>query len=370
MNLLFYCPHLAPYGGIERHLCSLAAAAAGRGHAVTLLTTGNSLGPALRAELARARVALLELPAPRRSAGPARKILWLLLRVARLRGTRWDVIYTNAQGALARIAWRAGRGPRVRRIHHHHTAADAAERARWTPAFLRVLRDAPELVGCSRATCAGLAAGTGRADTRFLPYLTHCPVRPDDIADRPPGPVLHLGFVGRLIPEKGVDALCRLSADPDLSGIAWHVHGDGPRYPREFFKDWPNVAHHGAYEGPETQARALLGLDALVLFSTHNEGMPLSLIEGMSAGLPWIATDRGGTRELAVSPPDAVVVEHPADHRALREGVLELERRIRDGGTSRLAQRRAYDTHFAPEVVTRRWLAYLETGDDAASPAP
>lgn len=370
MKFLFYCPHLAPYGGIERHLCSLAAAAAARGHAVTLLTTGNSLGAELRGELAGAGVALLELPVPRRRAGKTRKLLWLFSRVAFLRSARWDAIYTNGQGALARVVWWAGRGARVRRIHHHHTSADAAERARWTPAYLRLLRDAPEVVGCSRATCSGLAVETGRTDARFLPYLTRCPVAAAAVAERPAGATLRFGFLGRFIPEKGIDALCRLSADPALAGVAWHVHGEGPVYPREFFRAWPNVRHHGAFEGTEAQARALLDLDALVLFSTHNEGMPLSLIEGMSAGLPWIATDRGGTRELAVSPADAVVVPHPASDAILRDGVLALARRIRAGETSRLAQRRAYDAHFAPETVARRWLNYLETGAENPPPAP
>jgi glycosyltransferase involved in cell wall biosynthesis len=365
MNLLFYCPHLAAYGGIERHLCALAAAAAGRGHAVTLLTTGNSLGAELRTGLALAGVVLLELPVPRRHAGKTRKLLWLLSQVALLRATRWDAIYTNGQGALARVVWWAGRGARVRRVHHHHTSADATERARWTPAYLRVVRDAPELVGCSRATCAGLAAETGRMDARFLPYLTRCPVSASAVVERAPGPRLRFGFVGRLIPEKGIDALCRLSADPALADLAWHVHGDGPAFPGGFFQAWPNVRHHGAYEGVEAQARALLDLDALVLFSTHNEGMPLSLIEGMSAGLPWIATDRGGTRELALSPADAVVVPHPASDETLRDGVLSLAGRIRAGETSRLAQRRVYDAHFAPETVARRWLDFLESSADS-----
>jgi glycosyltransferase involved in cell wall biosynthesis len=87
--------------------------------------------------------------------------------------------------------------------------------------------------------------------------------------------------------------------------------------------------------------------------------MPLSLIEAMSAGLPWIATDRGGTRELAASPADNLVVPASATLAECRAGVRELVRRIRSGETSRLAQRDAYDARFAPTRVAARWLEFF-----------
>lgn len=366
MNFLFYAPQMAAYGGMERHICSLAIAAAQRGHRVTLLTTSNSLGEDLRKEIAHPQITLRELPVARGGAGKLRKLLWLAAQIRALRGQSWDVIYTNGQSALARTVWFAAKGRQARCIHHHHTSADAGEQVSWSPAFLRVLRAAPELVGCSQATSAALNAATGRTDAHFLPYLTRCPVDAARVAERPPGPQLHFGFMGRLVAEKGIDAICRFSEDPQLADITWHFHGSSAQYPPEFFQRWPKVIYHGAYRGTEAQARALLSLDAITLFSTHNEGMPLSLIEAMSAGLPWIATDRGGTREIAVSPANAVIVPHPFDDDALKAGLRTLGARIRAGQTSRLVQRRGYDEHFSPEVVSRRWLAYFERG--AAKP--
>ncbi len=99
----------------------------------------------------------------------------------------------------------------------------------------------------------------------------------------------------------------------------------------------------------------------MVLFSTHNEGMPLSLIEGMSAGLPWIATDRGGTRELAVSAADSLVAPAAATLAELGSRVRVLADRILAGTTSRRRQRGHYDREFAPPVVARRWLDYFHS---------
>jgi glycosyltransferase involved in cell wall biosynthesis len=212
------------------------------------------------------------------------------------------------------------------------------------------------LIGCSRATCLALNAATGRGDARFLPYLTACPVAADEVVERAPHRPLRFGFCGRLIPEKGIDALVVLASDPALPGIEWHIHGSGEAYPPERFAGRPGLVYHGAFETGAEHAQNLLALDALVLFSTHNEGMPLSLIEGMAAGLPWIATDRGGTRELAASPADCLVLPAAATFAEIRTGVQDLAARILAGQTSRRRQRAVYDAAFSPAVAAGLWL--------------
>ena len=360
MNLLFYMPAMAAYGGIERHLCGLAAAAAAQGHTLRLLTTGDSLGAELRRELAHPRITFRELAAPRGSIGPLTKVLWLLNELRLCRRETWDVVYTNAQSGLALFLWWVA-GPRTRRVHHHHTAADAPEQLTWSRSYRRVLRTAPLLVGCSEATCDALDRATRRTDAHFLPYLAACPIARDEVTERraDSGPILRFGFCGRLIPEKGIDAILALAAEPTLAHIEWHVHGAGEAYPPARFAGLPRLVYHGAYRSA-AEHRAVLGsLDAVVLFSTHNEGMPLSLIEAMSAGLPWIATDRGGTRELALSSTDNVVAAADATLAELATAVRTLAERIRTRATSRVRQRSFYDAHFAPPVVAARWLSFF-----------
>ncbi|ACB76532.1 glycosyltransferase family 4 protein [Opitutus terrae] len=361
MNVLAYAPQMAAFGGMERHVCDLACVLARREHHVVLLTTSNSLAPRLREKLRENGVALRELARARGEARGWLKGLWLLREALRHDRTPWDLIYTNGQSALARLPWLAAR-PHTRIVHHHHTAADAGEQATWSGGFRRVLQRAPELVGCSRSTQAALAQALGRDDVRYLPYLTCPPVDAGAVRDRTysPNSRLHFGFAGRLVAEKGIDRICELSREPSLADITWHIHGAGPTYPPTFFRPFPNVVYHGPYAGEVQQGQILQALDALVLFSTHNEGMPLSLIEATSAGLPWIATDRGGTRELAVSPENALVVAHPATLPDLRAAVRAMADRIRQGQTSRIAQRLVYDGLFSPPVVSEAWCDFLE----------
>ena len=352
---------MASYGGIERHVCVLAEEAAKRGHTVRLLTTSNSLNATARCRLIDYGVDFREMPTAREAVTNSRKLLWLGKEALQARFSSWDIVYTNGQSSLASVVWRAA-GRRTRIIHHHHTAADAAEQKTWAPGFRKVLQHAPELVACSNATRVNIEAAVGRTGVTFLPYFTACPVSADEVQDTryTPGQPLAVGFVGRLIATKGIDTLCQLSRRPELGGVIWHLYGSSPEYPEAHFNAFPSIRYHGPYRDLERYGEILRELDAIVLYSKHNEGMPLSLIEAMSAGLPWVASDRGGTRELAVSAPNCQLIRDAEDVEAVLADTLQLFDRIRGGQTSRTAQRGVYDAHFSPEVVSRRWFEYLE----------
>ncbi len=359
-NLLIYSPRMGSIGGIETHLVLLATHMARSGWRVRFMTTTNSLNPSLRQMCLDAGVDMRELPLPLKYSWRAARILWLVLVTLRNRLTGpWSVIYTNAQGSLARIVWHAA-GRHTRIIHHHHTSGDASEQATWNRGFRRVLQEAPELVACSRKTGLNVEQAVGRHDIRIMPYLTNPLFEPGEIQDgRPHGTPLHFGYVGRLVSTKGIELICELSHDPRLANIHWHIHGEGECYPASFFERHPQVTYHGRYSGRDAYRTILKNLDATVLFSTHSEGMPLSLIEAMSAGLPWIASDRGGTSELMLAPDNCRLLSPVPSVAEASAAVLDLATAIESGRTSRVAQSRAFQGHFSHAVVARRWQEYF-----------
>jgi glycosyltransferase involved in cell wall biosynthesis len=368
INILFYSPQMVLYGGIERHVCLLAEACAGARHRVTLVTTSNSLNDIDRQKLLKAGVVLYELPVKSGKAPKGVKLLWLTLVSLRLRFTRWNVIYTNGQSGLARIVWLARhRGTRI--VHHHHTSASDDEIKGWHPAFRRVLKDTPELVACSQATRRQLESTLPRSDIQFLPYLTPEILQSAGIDDKSyePDGILNFGFVGRLVSTKGVEEICQLSRQPDLGMIRWHFYGEGGDYRPEYFSKFENVTFHGRYQNLQQYAEILTGLDAMVLLSRHSEGMPLSLIEAMSAGLPWVATDRGGTSELSIAVENCIVITTKATFTEIETRMLEMVHRIRTGKTSRRAQRQVYDRNFSPDVVAGRWLEFFTAGSNSGA---
>jgi glycosyltransferase involved in cell wall biosynthesis len=100
-------------------------------------------------------------------------------------------------------------------------------------------------------------------------------------------------------------------------------------------------------------------LDGLALFTTYPEGQPISLIEAKAAGLPWVATDQGGTRELMWSPSNCRLIDAACDYSEAKRAVADMANAIREGKTSFSTQRRAYDDHLAPSAVAERWIEFL-----------
>jgi glycosyltransferase involved in cell wall biosynthesis len=102
------------------------------------------------------------------------------------------------------------------------------------------------------------------------------------------------------------------------------------------------------------QASALMGAAAVYLLPSLSEGFPRVLLESMASGLPFVATDVGGVREV-VSPAAQADLIAPGDADALAAAAARLlgdadlrERLAADG----LEHVRRYDVaRVAPELV-------------------
>ena len=128
--------------------------------------------------------------------------------------------------------------------------------------------------------------------------------------------------VARLAPQKGLDSLATaardLAAREDLPAWRWVVVGDGPLEDelREATADLPvHVA------GRRDDVPDLMRTADLVVNTSTWEGQPLVVQEALAAGAPVVATDVGGTREVAG--PAAVLVPG-GDARALADAVAAL----------------------------------------------
>lgn len=372
-SALIYSPQFNTIGGVETHLVRLSCFLAKQNWRVTLVTTSGMLENT-RVEELRAQGVEFIAPSGNAALSVPRKALWLASLVAtQLRWRHWDVVYTNAQGSLSwLLAPLKRRG--VRFIHHYHTAGDERDHATWGRLFPQWLRLVDEIVACSTTTAKNLrrvlppACTTGRDHRdkiRVIRYLSEESISSSVSPSPETRDKLRFGFVGRLVRGKGIDMICALSEDPKLAHIEWHVHGCGADYDAAHFERFPNIHYHGRYNGAAELGAILGGLDALALFSQYQEGQPISLIEGMSAGLPWVATDQGGTQELMWSPSNCRLVPAECRYEDALAAVLDLASAIREGKTSRVAQRGAYDDNLAPQIVGERWLEFLAT-----KPAP
>ena len=98
----------------------------------------------------------------------------------------------------------------------------------------------------------------------------------------------------------------------------------------------------------------LLMTHQLAVLSTHYEGMPLALIEGMAAGCAVIGSAVPGVREVIEDEVDGLLVAE-ADVVALADA---LERVLRDpllGARLATAARRAATEKYGRDLMNRRY---------------
>ncbi len=306
MNIAILIGRFPPHdvGGAERQADRLAAALAGRGHCVTVLTR-RWPGRAAREERDGFRI----VRTPVALAGPVRSALDAAATIAALRdlSPRPDVVLafqTYVSGAIAGLAdialglpsvvWVRGENEyRFDRLPHLYAPAKFA----WNQAR-RVL----------------VQSGAHR-ERMLAQFALRNPLLAERIATRvdvlgngvdvPVEPVTggtDWLYVGRLIEHKGVDVL--LHALARAHGTAadrplWVV-GDGPAragleaQSRQMGLDARFVGFASRAELPGYWEKAA----AIVLPSTQGEGLPNALLEAMAAGVPPVATALPGVEEL------------------------------------------------------------------------
>ncbi len=157
-----------------------------------------------------------------------------------------------------------------------------------------------------------------------------------------------IGFIGRLDPIKRVPDLLAAMASLD-SSYQLAIYGEGadrPRIEREIgrLRLKNRVKLHGVIANP---SQALCSIDVLVLPSAA-EGFGLVLIEAMAAGVPVVATDVPGIRDVVTDGRTGLLVpvESPREiARAVRRVCedLKLRDRLVEQGSAEVNRRFSWE---------------------------
>lgn len=151
-------------------------------------------------------------------------------------------------------------------------------------------------------------------------------------------------WTSRLHKEKGADLLPDIAAKVPKGSFV--IAGDGPeRYALETAVRLFGVEKRFSFLGWNQDVPGLLAASDLLLLPSREESFPLSVLEAMAAGLPVVAADVGGVRELVqdgktgilVRKGDvqgfAAAVNRLAGDPALRKSMGESARKIARGFT-------------------------------------
>jgi glycosyltransferase involved in cell wall biosynthesis len=194
-----------------------------------------------------------------------------------------------------------------------------------------------------------LIRGSGVDVVRFRP------------ADVEPGFPLRVVLVARLIREKGIHEavtaarLVRATRDDVEFILAGETDTESPSgVPAATLQAWHDEGVV-TWLGKVDDVPALLASCHVALLPTYREGLPKSLLEAAACGLPLVATDVTGCREIVLPEINGVLVP-PRDPAAIADAVLALaadpERRRRFGRASR----RLAEEQFAEEMVVQRTM--------------
>jgi glycosyltransferase involved in cell wall biosynthesis len=307
---------------------------------------------------------------------------------ARLRGARCDVLLQDELNhpSLFWVNHRL-RGvssyPTITVVHHLRCSE---RRPAWQNAAYRLverayLRSVDGFVFNSQTTRAAVEGlvGAGRAQRAAQPFVVAYPAgdrfQPaPSLAQiegrvRQPGP-RQLLFIGNVIPRKGLHTL--LDALAQLRRADWHLHVAGSLDVDRGYRGAiqaqiarlllaTQVTLHGNLD--DARLRALLeGSHALVVPSTY-EGFGIVYLEGMSFGLPAVATTAGAAGEIITPGEDGYLVP-PDDPAPLAHAVRRLLDDPAHLLSLSLAARRRYDRHPTWAASMARVRTFIQSQAD------
>ncbi len=264
---------------------------------------------------------------------------WKIFRL--MRTLRPTIVHTHTAkaGMLGRLAAKLAGVPVIVHTFHGHVFHSYFSRSK-TQAFLRIERMlatmSDAIITLSPAQRAEiLGYGIGRPEKVYaiglglpLDPFVQCTVRRGQLRQElgvsQDAPLI--GIVARLVPVKGhkcfLDAArYTLEAHP---GARFLIIGDGELRPDlERYAVDTGVEKHVHFLGfrrdlPEIYA----DLDVVVL-SSLNEGLPVTLIEAMAAATPVVAAQVGGVGDLIAHEKTGFLVP-PKDCRALADGICRI----------------------------------------------
>lgn len=343
---LLFVVTLAEVGGAQSYVCNLLPAARRR-FDVTVAAYGE--GP-LKDTAAALGIPFVGLEQLRRPLS-ARDLLGLVELIRLFRRLRPDIVHLNSSkaGVVGRLAAFAARVPAcVFTVHGWAFKASSGPSSRlylWADRAVRRLADSIVCVSETelRAGLAARVCTVGQATVIPNAVDVGPPPPPRPGSRRP----VELVSVGRLATPKDFSTLITALGLLPRGEARLVVLGDGPLRPaleREI--DECGLREHVDLVGEVRDVTPHLRSADVFVLASRSEGMPMSVLEAMAAGLPVVASDVGGVHEVVDDGTTGFLVP-PGDAPVLAE---RLGRLVRDGAlraAAGAAARRRVEEGFA-----------------------
>jgi glycosyltransferase involved in cell wall biosynthesis len=348
-------------GGPETHIPLLCAVLKQAGAEVTIACASTNWSPEALENLRASGVQIVVSPF---GFGPLQALgkLWAFAAWPFQLRRDYDVLYCLGEGRMHFWASRFLRGKGFRIYHEIVTSPQPGSVA------AKVAARMDAIVANSQTVAQGMLRLAPGIPVRAIPFLTSdAPV--DAPEPRPPraGEILRIAFLGRLAPHKRpdrlIEAMLSWTQRQPLAPVRLDLYGGD--YDGEGAKLRARIAELGLGESVALRGvYSTAGLDRifaqtdLVVLPSQYEGLPLVLVEAMQRGVPVVATSAGGTAELGVDNPDAIITAG-TDWDAFEAGVVTMAERIRAGQMDHARLHAWTETRYGFKPVATAWREAL-----------
>jgi len=223
----------------------------------------------------------------------------------------------------------------------------------------------PQKILVNSRAAAKIISNSGRSASKILYLPNVVDTKRFSPQGSPTSIPFQLVMVGRMNPPKRFDMFLRMLSHLNERGkpVLGHLIGDGFDRPHlegmaQSLGLGPNhVCFHGALSDVERLYRRT----HVCLHLSDWEGMPNTILEAMSCGLPVVATNVGGIPEL-IQPQTGLLVE-PDDESGLQDSVLRLiedeKLRFQLGQAGRKYVEQNHDLYKFPQLLENFYQAIL-----------
>lgn len=328
MSILQICTNFRP-GGIQRHVLDLAQFLRENGHSVIL--SGDQGGWSPNSD--DPDFFELELGQIADSGGSLFHRISEMLPVARklrslLKNRQIEIIHAHETAPLiiARIA-SVGLGIPVVFTYHGSDPGRAPSVARtarrcadWSISPSRISLDSLISLGLPAENTRVMGLGV-----HPLPEIPERKVQEFRQAMLGPNGKILISSLSRLAHQKGIDMMIEVARKirDQRDDIVIAVGGHGPY--EDLVDRWAEVAQVSdtiKFMGPVSDVATVLAASDMYLLTSRWEALPISIVEAFRSGLPVVATDCGGVKEL-VNPSVGGVVP-VGDTNAIAEMIIDL----------------------------------------------
>ncbi len=361
LHIAFLITRTDEIGGAQMHVFELARCLFTHGVRVTVL--GGGMGT-FAEMLRRAGIPYQNVPRLVRPIRPGTdwRCFWELRAVLKRLRPNLLTVHSSKAGWLGRLAARSLRLPVIFTVHGWA----------FTEGVPPIRRTLYALAERMAAPCADRIITVSEYDrqlalrhhiasaNRLVTVHNGIPdIAPFQRARPGEGERVRLVMVARFSPPKDQALLIRALAG--LSALPWELEliGDGPlRVASERLVHQLQLNDRVHFLGERQDVADRLSKAHIFVLVSNYEGLPLSILEGMRAGLPVVASDVGGVHEAVLQEETGLLFPR-GDVEALRSVLRRLieqpELRVRLG----CAGRRRYEQAFTLDhMVARTWAVY------------